>query len=437
MPQGQSTGARLRARRLDLGLGQAELAARAGISGSYLNLIEHGRRRIGGKLLHTLARALAVDPALLAEGAESALLVQVRAAADAAPAARAEIAKSEDFAARFPGWAALVAAQARRIAELEGRVQALTDRLAHDPQLATSLHEVLSAATSIRSTASILVGDDSLDADWQRRFSRNVYDDSQRLAEASRALVGYLDAPKEVGSGALSPIEEVEAFFEAEGWHLPDLEAGTVPDGGIGACLERFAARAHSAGGLRLARRAFERYAEDARHLPLDPFAGAAAEQGWDPARLAARFAAPLAVVLRRLAFLPDAEGKPPMGLALCDGAGALTLTRPVTALALPRGGAACPLWPLFSALGQLGRPLHRTVVLPGDPAQRFACYAVAEARGPVPFDAPPVVESVMLIVADPPPGGAAQPVGIGCRICPREGCAARREPSILTGALT
>jgi hypothetical protein len=29
--------------------------------------------------------------------------------------------------------------------------------------------------------------------------------------------------------------------------------------------------------------------------------------------------------------------------------------------------------------------------------------------------------------------GGVAQVVGPTCRICPREGCAARREPSILT----
>jgi transcriptional regulator with XRE-family HTH domain len=49
---------------------QASLAQAVGISPSYLNLIEHNRRRIGGKLLTDLARALGVDPSSLADGAD-------------------------------------------------------------------------------------------------------------------------------------------------------------------------------------------------------------------------------------------------------------------------------------------------------------------------------------------------------------------------------
>ncbi|WP_304951541.1 helix-turn-helix domain-containing protein, partial [Sulfitobacter sp.] len=45
------TGSRIRERRVMAGLKQAELAQQSGISASYLNLIEHNRRRIGGKLL--------------------------------------------------------------------------------------------------------------------------------------------------------------------------------------------------------------------------------------------------------------------------------------------------------------------------------------------------------------------------------------------------
>ena len=50
----QLTGNRIRERRLVMGMKQADLAAAAGISPSYLNLIEHNRRRIGGKLLIAL-----------------------------------------------------------------------------------------------------------------------------------------------------------------------------------------------------------------------------------------------------------------------------------------------------------------------------------------------------------------------------------------------
>ena len=56
------TGSRIRERRIMSGLKQAELARMADISPSYLNLIEHNRRRIGGKLLLDIAEVLEVEP---------------------------------------------------------------------------------------------------------------------------------------------------------------------------------------------------------------------------------------------------------------------------------------------------------------------------------------------------------------------------------------
>ncbi|HEU0221365.1 MAG TPA: helix-turn-helix transcriptional regulator, partial [Paracoccaceae bacterium] len=50
-------GLRIRERRTALGLTQVELAARAGISPSYLNLIEKNRRGAAGRVLLALARA--------------------------------------------------------------------------------------------------------------------------------------------------------------------------------------------------------------------------------------------------------------------------------------------------------------------------------------------------------------------------------------------
>jgi DNA-binding XRE family transcriptional regulator len=49
MAKASMIGSRIRERREMAGLKQADLARRAGISASYLNLIEHNRRRIGGK----------------------------------------------------------------------------------------------------------------------------------------------------------------------------------------------------------------------------------------------------------------------------------------------------------------------------------------------------------------------------------------------------
>ena len=57
------TGTRIRDRRVMAGTKQSALAREIGISASYLNLIEHNRRRIGGKLLLDIAGALGVEPA--------------------------------------------------------------------------------------------------------------------------------------------------------------------------------------------------------------------------------------------------------------------------------------------------------------------------------------------------------------------------------------
>ena len=63
MPQRSQTGPRIRAMRMSKGLSQQKLAQLAGISPSYLNLIEHDRRRIGGSVLGAIAEALGVSTA--------------------------------------------------------------------------------------------------------------------------------------------------------------------------------------------------------------------------------------------------------------------------------------------------------------------------------------------------------------------------------------
>ncbi len=81
---------------------QADLAKAIGISASYLNLIEHNRRRIGGKLLLNIASALAVEPTTLTECAEAALISALREAADDAGLSATEAARADEFAGRFP-----------------------------------------------------------------------------------------------------------------------------------------------------------------------------------------------------------------------------------------------------------------------------------------------------------------------------------------------
>jgi predicted transcriptional regulator/DNA-binding XRE family transcriptional regulator len=426
MPTQRLTGARIREKRLEQGLRQAAVAEAVGISPSYLNLIEHNRRRIGGKLLSDIARLLGVDVSLLTEGADRNMMDQMRSAAMIFET-DAEIARTDEFAARFPGWSALIVAQSRRIAALDEHIAALTDRIAHDPQLGNSLHEVISAVTSIRSSASILVTQDELDADWQRRFHENIHKDSLRLAASSEALVAYLEAPETEVDVAQSPFEQVESALARSAYHLAALEVGSANAAAVARKMDLVG----PAGQI------FEDYAAqylaDAQAMPLTVFGDACRALDYDPAQLSRKFNVDFAAVLRRLAALPIDGGHPAMGLAVADVSGALTFLKPVPGFNYSRRNGACPLWPIFSALSRPTQPSRAEVVLPDAAQTRFLCYAIAMPQGAQQFDVTPVLQSTMLVVADPPESkGDAIAVGGSCRICPRADCASRREPAII-----
>ena len=418
-------GSRIRQKRLDRGLRQATVAETVGISPSYLNLIEHNRRRIGGKLLADIARVLEVDPALLTDGVDAEMLDQMRGAA-ALLSAEVELSRTEELAARYPGWSALVAAQARRIEALQAQVQGLSDRISFDPQLAQSLHEVISAVTAIRSSASILVGPETLDTDWQRRFHQNIHDDSVRLANSSEALVAYLETPEETYEGAGTAVEQVESYLGQTGFHLAMIEEGALPqdvvaEAGLGEAasvlLESYATQ----------------YAKDAALLPMQDLEEMAAKRSYDPSILAQSFHVPFATMLRRLATLPKENGHPPIGLTVTDAAGALLLLKTVPGFAMPRAGGACPLWPVFSAISRPEQPVKIDVALPAQAGSKLRCYAIASAQPAARFDVPPVVQSTMLVLPDPPDAADdALSVGVSCRICPRHECGSRREPAMI-----
>ncbi|MCV2870188.1 short-chain fatty acyl-CoA regulator family protein [Defluviimonas sp. WL0002] len=432
MARGALTGSRVRERRALAGLKQADLARAAGISAAYLNLIEHNRRRVGPELLSRLAAALGVDETSLAEGGKSALFDALREAAAGVGAGEVppEVEQIEEFAGRFPGWAALLAARQRRVGDLERTVEALTERMAHDPHLSASLHEVLSAVTSVRSTAAILAETEDIEPRWRALFHRNLGNDSLRLSEAAAALVAYLDLAKEAETGPSSPQEEVEAWLANQNYHVAALEGASAP---APEDLVQGAVDLATTPARRLAVQHLTRYRQDALAMPLGAFRKSVAELGQNPSALARAFGTRLTQVFRRLASLPPDEGMRQVGLVVCDAAGAFTFRKPAPGFALPRHGAACPLWPLYEALARPGVPIRAVMEVAGRVPQRFEVFAIGEVSHPQGFDGPTVSEAAMLVLpAATVRTDAELMVGAACRICPRADCAARREPSIL-----
>ncbi len=419
MPLSALTGTRLRERRQALGLRQADLAAEVGISASYLNLIEHNRRRIAEGLLVRLAAALDVSLESLQESHAEGRLDSLRAAAAAVPGAGAEVDRLDELVGRFPGWAAALGELHERSRALGRVVEVLSDRMAHDPHLSASLHEVLSAVSSVRTTAAILADTDDIEPDWRRRFHQNLHADSERLAQGAEALVAYLDgAASGQEQSIASPQEEVEAWAEACDWQVvgpEDLTQSTHLASGAGRAL---------AEGLQ------RQMAGDLAVMPDEPFGAALAELGPDPLAIAGAFGVPVLAAFRRIALRPGSG----MGLLVCDGSGTLVLRKTVPGFSSPRFGAACPLWPLFTALTRPETPVEAVIALPGPQGARFRARAFCQTRFPAGFRGPELREAAMLVQPEPAGPETALEVGPTCRICPRTACPARREPSILRG---
>lgn len=425
------TGTRIRSYRIDKGLRQAALARSCGISASYLNLIEHNRRKIGGALLLKIASELGVEATVLSGGAEAALASSLDAAAETHPQAGAERMRAEELASRFPGWAQLIETQHNEVRRLEQVVEQLGDRLTHDPFLSASMHSVLSSVTAIRSASAILAQGEDVEPEWEARFHRNIFEDSQRLAETTETLVRYLDDDVAQSKAATLPEDEIDAWLVKSNWHCAELEA--EPSADIDDIVANEDAL-RSAAARQIAGRILRRYAKDVRSISRQDLI-AALHDIQDPLELARKFGVDLPCMFRRLAALPseDVPGGQAFGLVACDGSGTLTFRKPAQGFTLPRFSAACPLWPLFQALQRPMTPVTQAITMSGRDEASFDTTAICNIFYPVGFGGPAVVEAWMLIRPMMLAGDAAHlRVGTSCRVCSVSECVARREPSVI-----
>lgn len=223
-------GLRIRAKRKALGRTQASLAEAVGVSPSYLNLIENGKRSIGGALLKRLATELAVDLEAL-DGAADRRLIQDLSEVAAEPVLseiglspqRAAESASE-FVGRNGAWARALVALHRAYLDRDREAAALADRLNQDPFLNDAVHRMLTNAAAIRSASEILNDDQELDPEHTARFHTILDDESRRLSDVSRSIAQFLETAG-TRARATSPMEEVDAFLFERGNVFPRLEA--------------------------------------------------------------------------------------------------------------------------------------------------------------------------------------------------------------------
>lgn len=218
-------GVRIRAERKALGLTQAELAKRAGISPSYLNLIEADKREIGGALLNRIAGELNVAADRLSGYAEWGMIADLKEVAleplvhAIAPAAD----HANDLVARHPDWARALLTLYRAWRDEKAVAGALADRLGQDPALGSAVHDLLGHVTAIRTSSEILDSLSELDDEERQRFREIISEESRELSEAVPRLAHLFDCSGTVFRAA-TPAEEAEDFVLHHRFWFPALE---------------------------------------------------------------------------------------------------------------------------------------------------------------------------------------------------------------------
>ena len=128
-------GRRIRERRRDRQMTQTALAEAVGISPSYLNLIEHDKRLIGGALLGRIAAALGLQVGALSGVEDTRLAQDILEIARSLALGPADGDSAVDFVARCPDWARGFVKLHRAYRDAADTAMALGDRLSQDPAL--------------------------------------------------------------------------------------------------------------------------------------------------------------------------------------------------------------------------------------------------------------------------------------------------------------
>ncbi len=218
-------GLKLRERRKALGVTQTALAAKVGVSPSYLNLIESEKRNIGGSLLKRLAGELGIRLEEL-DGAADRRLIDDLGEIAASPTfqnLKVSPQSASELVGRHPDWARALAVLYRTYMDRDQTVIALADRLNQDPFLAAAVHRMLTNVASIRSASEILESVSDIEPDQRQRFHNILLTESDQLSSVAEGLAAFFDkgvAP----TRSISPNEEVDDFLQEHRNYFPELE---------------------------------------------------------------------------------------------------------------------------------------------------------------------------------------------------------------------
>ncbi len=206
--------------RLKMGMTQTALASAMGVSVSYINLVEHDRRRLKGQRLRDISTVLEIDSGALDGESERKLLAELEQVSSDPAVASLSLDHSEcrTLIARHENWARALIALHRAGQRDQGLIAAFSDRLNHDPVLSESIHEMLNASTAIRSVTTIYGDGGDIPPDQRDRFDGILSEEATRLATVAQSLAGFFERNAQPGTSLTAPEEVDEFLFEHQNY---------------------------------------------------------------------------------------------------------------------------------------------------------------------------------------------------------------------------
>ncbi len=441
-------GGRIRRLRRQRRISQADLAAAIAISPSYLNLIEHNRRKITVPLLFRFAGYFGIEAGELAESDDAALAGDLMelfgddifADTDLTNLEIRDLAYSNPAAGRavlrlFDKYRELVAGQgsasASTVPEEKTRYHRATDAISDFVQENANHFPPLEEAAE-RVRRDIDNASDSFEVGL-RTWLGNVFGLNWRLASLPRGIARRM-AP----DGRMVEISDVlppqTALFSVA-HHAGTLAARDQ----IATIIEQSNLPQNDAPAL--ARNVLASYFAAALIMPYQPFLKACQEYRYDVDRLARRFGASFEQVCHRMTSLqrPGAQGVP-LHLVRTDIAGNISKRFSLSGIHIPRHSGACPRWNVYSAFLQPGRINIQLSQMPD--GETYFCIARSFEKGGHRHNAQRrhlslglgcnIIHARHLIYSDGIDlSNTAQivPIGVGCRICARMECEQRAQP--------
>ena len=437
-------GRTVRRLRTERELSQQALAARLGISASYLNLIEHDQRAVTATLLIKLGETLRVDLATLSGSEERQIEAGLRevfadallGADDVAEAEIAAIAGSAPNAAR----AVLSLYRAWRVArEDSGGIALPSGRriLLPTEEVRDLFNERANYFAELEAAAEAIAADlgPGLPAETNHAIA-----DRLRRQHGLAVRVGPLEGALRRYDPSAKILELSESLpRESRGFHLAFQLALLEARAPVEALIEAAPPSTPEAAGL--IRIGMLNYLAAALLMPYAPFAAAALDLRHDVDALAARFGVSFEQAGQRLASLqrPGARGVP-FFFVVVDPAGNVSKRFSAAGFPFARYGGSCPRWVVHTALAQPGRVQVQVARLPD--GATFLCFARVVSQAGPRWGEPPAVHVVAmgcdiahadaLAYAD----GldlerAVVPIGLSCRLCDRDGCRSRAFPPL------